>query len=176
MRYWKPVLLAVAIFCAVFCCRPALTADIYLELGPIKGECESGGFEEQIEVISFVFECEAGESEGRKGGARRNDPLPLRPFVFTKRVDSASPLILQYLWSGASLSGNTVLTLSYDDGLKQSALKIILSNVVVANYSLLGVHGEDPEEEITLKFEVVRVEHHAGGKMTHSSNAPKKDK
>jgi type VI protein secretion system component Hcp len=64
--------------------------NIKFESGPpIKGECEYGGYENQIVLLDFDFDIDSGQDVLQKGGNRIRRAT-FSPLKLTKRFDSAS--------------------------------------------------------------------------------------
>ena len=136
-----------------------MATNMYLKLGPIAGESRAKEFENQIEVHSFSYNCSQSLSPVRSSGMHTQGRTNHGLFHFTKLFDSSSPVICQYMWNGKTIEKDiefTVVAKHGDDAKTLQYLKLTLSNVVVASYSVNG-GGDVPYEEVALNFGKISV-------------------
>ncbi len=136
-----------------------MATNMYLKLGKIEGESQAKEFLKQIEIHSFSYNCSQSLSPVRSSGMHTQGRTNHGLFHFTKLFDSSSPVICQYMWNGKTISDETVFTIAAKHGTDTATLqylKITMSNVVVASYSVNG-GGDVPYEEVGLNFGKINV-------------------
>ena len=143
-------------------------ADIYLELGPIKGDCREPGHEEAIVIDSFSYGTSQSGMPGKNAGRRGRTSTEPGVLQFSKSFDSSSPLILQFLWSGSVLAGDATISANAGSGDTVRVMKMTLSEVTIASYSLTG-DKKDLRENITLQYGKLKVECQQIGKTVDAT-------
>ncbi len=127
----------------------AAAVDYYLKIEGIPGESTVRGFENQIEVASWSWgETQTGTMQGREGTILANAARP-QPFIITKRIDKASPLLAKALASGQHFPSATI-TLCRAGGDKQPYMRYVLHDCFIT--SIKPVAGDVPMEQISFNY------------------------
>ncbi|HEX7719597.1 MAG TPA: type VI secretion system tube protein Hcp [Woeseiaceae bacterium] len=143
---------ALALAFALLATPGIAAAAGYLKIGDIQGESTNNkDHSDEIELLSWSWgETSTNRSSGRPTGKRQH-----KPFVITKPVDQASPLLQQ-----ASISGKAIpsmeLALPKKDGGSDQYTKYKLKNVYVTSYAVRssGNGGRALQTEVfTLSYE-----------------------
>lgn len=148
MRTWIRGLVAAAVLSSsVAAALPVLAAaDAFLTVDGIKGESLDDKHKGDIEIASWSW----GTISAGKAGS----------LSFTKRVDKASPGLIN-----ASLSGNHIkkatLVLRKGGGERapQNYVRITLEDVIVSSVNVSGAGSEMPMEQISFNFSKVKFEY-----------------
>ena len=125
---------------------------IYMNYTGIEGSVTAEDHKAWIEVDSFQWGIGRGISGGTGSGANRESGRPsVSEIVITKTLDAASPKLSQELiktTKGVDVKIDFVRT---GDGKAEAYLKIVLTNTLIAGYSLSS-GGERPTESVSLNF------------------------
>lgn len=125
---------------------------VFMKLGDIKGEATDEGHKEWINLSSFSHGIteQSDSASGLPTGKRQH-----KPFVVTKPVDKASPLLL-----GLLTQGGVVPFVRLDfvaDGPRPRFYQITLENVLVSSYQTGGSAGDEvPTESLSLNYEKIK--------------------
>jgi type VI secretion system secreted protein Hcp len=140
-RRFACLLTSACLLGLVFTSAAPAAQEVFLRLDGIPGESRDVRFKDTIDVLSFQW----GVSSA--GGARP----AFQNFSFTKRVDQASPLLLQRAAAGQAIPRATVTI--RDAGKPQEFLVYCLTDVRVTELSTSGSGGEDrPTEQLALSY------------------------
>lgn len=114
--------------------------DAFLKLDGIEGESTDAHHKGWIDVLSYSL----GGSSGRRS---------LHDFHIVKSLDKASPRLFAASCNGES-AGTAVFSTSRQagDGSVHDFLKVTLAEVVIASVTISGQAGEEPTEQLTLRF------------------------
>ncbi len=138
----------------------AAAVDYYLKIEGIPGESTARGFEGQIEVQSWSWgETQTGAMRGREGTILADAARP-QPFIITKRIDKASPLLAKALASGQHFPSATI-TLCRAGGEKQPYMRYVLHDCMIT--SIKPVAGDVPMEQISFNYTKVEWKRLEGG-------------
>jgi type VI secretion system secreted protein Hcp len=141
-----------------------MAVDYYLKMDGIKGEAQTKGKENQINVLAWSWGAhQQGTTQfGGGSGAGRVDMGDLQ---ITHPVDASSPLLMQACCSGKHFD-SAVLVGRKVGGTALDFLTITLSQVFITSVSLGGSHGGDemPTENVTLSFGSVDYSYQPQGK------------
>lgn len=124
----------------------------YLKLGDIKGESTDDGHKEWINLSSFAHGIteQRDSASGLPTGKRQH-----KPFVITKPVDKASPLLL-----GLLTQGGVVPFVRLDfvtAGPRPRYYQITLEDVLISSYQTGGSSGDEaPTESFSLNYEKIK--------------------
>lgn len=121
--------------------------DYFLKIEGVEGEARDG----QIELLSWswgesepgVFLSERGVGRGGAFQVNQSD------FDFVKRLDKASPLLMQYSASRKTFEEATLI------GIKEGGhqfLEIKLKPIYISSYQTGGSSGEVPVDNFSLNF------------------------
>jgi type VI secretion system secreted protein Hcp len=136
-------LVAAAFAAATLVATPALgaTFEIFLKLQGIDGEAAR----DQIELSSYAF---GGGTIGDNGTGRKPS---CGPFELQKKLDKASPKLMQSAMTGASIPLGQI-TLRRSGGTQLDFYTIEMTNVSVVQVAQSGASGDDVAvESVELK-------------------------
>ncbi len=132
---------------ALFVAMAFAAVDYFLKIQGIPGEATARGFENQIEVLSWSWGMsQAAAAQGREGTMPGD---PTKPFIITKRIDKASPVLAKALASGQHFPSATI-TLCRAGGDKQPYMRYVLHDCIIS--SIKPVAGDVPMEQISFNY------------------------
>jgi type VI secretion system secreted protein Hcp len=126
--------------------------DYFLKLGDIKGESADSKHKCEIDIESWSWgENQSGTMHVAGGGG--GGKVSMQDFGFTKKMDSASPVIFKACASGEHYS-KAVVTCRKAGKTPQEFLKITMSDVLVSSYHTGGHAASDtiPLDQVSLNF------------------------
>ena len=155
-----------------------MASDIHIKIGDIKGESQSKGKKDFMDVFSWSWGM-AQTGGGHKGGGAGAGKVSVQDLTFTKPVDKATPVLMKYCCSGKH-SPEALLTVRKAGGDNPvEFVKIKLEEVIISAISAGGSpHDETQSETVTLNFAKVTYDYQAqkddgsadGGPVTVSYN------
>jgi len=108
--------------------------DYFIKIDQIPGESTDEKHKDEIEVLTYSFGMEHGDTGSTStGGARTGGRIRHQPFVFTKVIDKASPKLLEKACDGTHIP-KAVFTAHRATGQKQKYLQIDLSDLIVSSW------------------------------------------
>lgn len=119
--------------------------DYFIKIDQIPGESTDEKHKDEIEVLSYSFGMEHGDTGSTStGGARTGGRVRHSPFIFTKVTDKASPKLLEKACDGTHIP-KAVFTANRATGQKQKYLEITLTDLIVASWqsSLMAATERD---------------------------------
>jgi type VI secretion system secreted protein Hcp len=125
---------------------------------------QSSGPTNWIEVDSFSWgESHTGSSSGGAGGGAGK--VQMQDFVITKRLDKASPKLMEACASGQHLPAVQLDMVAKDGNGKQQQYMIVkMENVLISSYQTGGSSGDTvPMESISLNFEKIEWKYEGPG-------------
>lgn len=132
--------------------------DAFLKIEGIPGESSDDKHKGEIEVFSFNWGgTQAGVAAGQP--ARRNEKVRISDISIVKRVDKATPLLIQQASAGGVIPYAT-LTVVRAGELRQKFLTVTMTDVSITSMSAGGTTGSEdmPMEQISLNFNKVDVQ------------------
>ena len=137
-----------------------MAVDMFIKIGDIEGESKDTTHEGEIDVISWNWGLsQAGTFHtGGGGGAGK---ASVQDLVITKKVDKASPILMQSCCKGSHIE-EIVLTVrkAGDDPLEY--LILTLTKAMVTSVSASAPSGDsDIMEDVTLNFAEFKVAYEA---------------
>lgn len=129
-----------------------MAIEYHLKIGSIKGESAATKHKDEIEVLSWSWG--ASNPTTVVGSGMSAGKVSLTDLTFTKRVDKASPKLLELCITGNHVADAT-LTCSKQTGQKtpEDFLTIKLTEVYVSSQQCGGSHGEDVgTESLSLSY------------------------
>ncbi|MFN0027826.1 MAG: Hcp family type VI secretion system effector [Acidimicrobiales bacterium] len=132
--------------------------DLYLDVPEVPGESARRGHEGDIEVLGYCFDGHnsiAANGGGGGGGGGAVGKFTLGELVLIKRMDAASPLLLDAVASG-KLFANATLFVERAGGAEAPSLR---AKIMVTNAQVTGFHhgsalgGLFPTERIILQVQ-----------------------
>ena len=128
------------------------SAAAFLKLGDIKGESTDTAHKDWINLLSFGLSIDetTEHTSGLPTGKRQH-----KPFVISKPVDKASPLMLELL---AEEKVVPFVRLEYvTDGPRPQYYQVILRNVKVTSFQVSGTGADEvPQESFSLNYEEIK--------------------
>lgn len=125
---------------------PAARAASFMNIEGIQGEATEPKHEGWIEVLSVQWGSTRRPTSGRAAQPGRGAGT----VSITKRVDKASPVLLQYNLSGKQFEKIVIDITSYDRS--QTYMRYELRNVMITSFEPGGSGGGVPMETITLNY------------------------
>jgi type VI secretion system secreted protein Hcp len=137
-----------------------MAANIFLKLGPIKGEATQDGHKDEISVLSWHF-AESQEGSGHTTGGAGTGKVHVQDLNFTHYIDSATPDMYKYCAAGTQINQPVVLTVLKADGeVGLKYMEITLEDVMVSHISTGGSDGEAlVTESVGLHFNKFKVKY-----------------
>jgi type VI secretion system secreted protein Hcp len=143
---------AVVLACAIALLPAASAAadGIYLDLPNVPGESQAEGFAGFIELDSFQFGV--GRSGGNTSGSTKTaSAASFSEISLSKKLDSASPLLMHLTATGASIATAKIHFRSAGGDAPFTYLRYCLTNVTVTGFSQSS-GGDRPSESISLSY------------------------
>jgi len=135
-----------------------MAADIFLELGSIKGESKDSEHKDKIEVMSWAFQ-ESQSGSASVGGGMGEGKVAMSDIQISKLMDKASPKLFLACAKGEHIPKATLIMRKAGGGQKKY-LEIVLNDVLVSSYSTSGSGGGmTPSESISLNFGKMTIEY-----------------
>jgi len=154
--------------------------DYFIKIDGIPGESTDEKHKDEIEVLTYKFGMEHGDTGSTStGGARTGGRIRHQPFVFTKVIDKASPKLLEKACDGSHIP-KAVFQAHRATGQKQKYLQIDLTDLIVSSWESKLVDQNEREasakdgagvmlqiEEValnyaTIKFTYTLTDHNTG--------------
>jgi type VI secretion system secreted protein Hcp len=136
------------------------TADFYLKIDGIEGECEAKGFEKQIQIMSWSFGVTNSGSAGYGTGLGVGK-AQLQDFHFTVVNGKASPQLFLACCKGNHIK-EAVLTCrkTGGDGRPYTYYRVIFNDIVISSFQT-GSGGDSlPIEQISFNFTKITHEYY----------------
>lgn len=129
--------------------------DMFLKLDGIPGESVDKANAGSVDILAWS-EGMSQSGTTHIGGGGGTGKVSVQDISFTKYLDSSSPLLRQYVSSGAIIP-NAMLTVRTAGENPRVFFKIELKNILVSSVSAGGSGGEDRlTENLSLNFAEVR--------------------
>lgn len=133
-----------------------MAVDMFLKLDGVKGESQDSKHKDEIQILSFSWGL-SQTAQGAGGGAGASK-VSVSDFQIVKRLDTASPQLMEMACSGEHIgSGLLTLAKAGDNKGQQEYMKIKFSDILISSYSTGGSNTGDPAEQISLNFSNVEV-------------------
>jgi type VI secretion system secreted protein Hcp len=136
--------------------------DAYLKLDTITGESTSTGFTGCMEIFNFSLGAANPVTIGSASTGAGGGKAILQPFSFTKKTDSASPILYQTCVTGAHLATGSV-QLRKAGGTALVYLTYGFKVIFIESISWSGSTGGDdsPTEHVSAAFGTLTVDYQA---------------
>ena len=132
---------------------------IYVKIPGIKGQTQTAGFKECLEVESFQVGASLAVTAGTSNSERTTSLPSFSEVILSRESDSATPQLLQKLADAEVVKGKTVVTFVRKDNKKMlDLMTVTLSDVVISTMSI-NSGGELPMESIGLNFSGIEIEY-----------------
>ncbi|XID92372.1 Hcp family type VI secretion system effector [Paenibacillaceae bacterium WGS1546] len=129
--------------------RPPLTDTVYLSLDGVPGESTARGYERWIELTGVEFGV-SNSSASPGGSGSVAGRASVDSFSVSKRLDSASPLLLQAALTGRAAKSGKLVFLKPGES-PAPRLSIDLGAVSVTDYAFDNAH-----ETVRFKFDAIQ--------------------
>jgi len=138
----------------------AINAYLKLETPAIEGDCTASGHEKEIEILNWNhgFAQPTSATRASAGGGTVEQAVH-QPLSVSKYIDSSTAALLKACWSGKTIGKATLTCLRASGAEDNKAVvyaTVVMTDVVVANYSLSGGAGDLPAENIALDYGTVQ--------------------
>jgi len=150
-----------------------MAIEYFLKFGNLKGESQATKHKEEIELMSWSWG--ANNPTTIVGSGMSTGKVSMSDITITKRVDKASPKLLELLVTGKHVTDAT-LTCQKQTGDKtpQDYLTIKLKEVYVSSYQTGGSSGDDlGSESVSLSYGTINYdykEQKPDGTLTSAGN------
>lgn len=134
-------------------------SDYFLKIEGIDGESVDSKHKGEIELLSWSWaETQAGGNVGSGPGSGR---ASLQDFIFTMKVNKASPKLMQACASGEVIKKAVLVCRKAGAKDQQEYLKITFTDSLVSSYQTGGTGGTDiiPTDKVTLDFAKIEIEY-----------------
>jgi type VI secretion system secreted protein Hcp len=132
--------------------------DAFLKIDGIDGESTDAKHKGEIEVLSFSWgTAQPGLANGQPNS--RNAKLKITDLSFIKRVDVATPALMQEAAVGGAFPTATLVARKNSGDTKHEFLKITMSDVIITSVSAAGNTATDPLplEQISFNFQKINL-------------------
>jgi type VI secretion system secreted protein Hcp len=138
-----------------------MATNMYLKFeGPIVvGESTDGEHKGQIEIMSYSHgESQPTSMATSSAGARTAGKVSMQEFSVTKYLDKSSPVLNLACCSGTHYATITIqLYRATQEASKPvKYMEYILSDAIIANYSVSGGGGDVPVENLSFNFATIK--------------------
>jgi type VI secretion system secreted protein Hcp len=128
-----------------------MAVDMYLKLGPIKGESQDKSHKDEIDVLAWSWGAsQSGTTHMGKGsGAGKAN---FQDLSITKYVDSATTDLFKFCSKGTHIEQATLVVRKAGDG-QMEYIVLDIADVIISSISTGGSGGEDRlTENVSLNF------------------------
>jgi type VI secretion system secreted protein Hcp len=135
-----------------------VAVDMFLKLGPIKGESKDSKHKGEIDVLSWSWGA-SNSGTTHMGGGGGAGKVNMQDLSLTKFIDVSSPSLHLACWNGKHID-EAILYARKAGEKPLEYLVITMKEVLVVSVSTGGSGGEDRfTENVTLNFAKVKVEY-----------------
>mgnify|MGYP001233739479 CR=1 FL=1 len=136
------------------------SADFFLKIEGIDGECKRAGLEKWIELNSWSWGASQVASGGFGAGQSGSARVSFGELQFSMRMNSASPKIMSAMFQGKVFNKAKLVCrrAGGKDGKPINYLEMDFDQVLVAGQGFGGgSDGEFPMENLQLRFETIKM-------------------
>ena len=135
-----------------------MAADIFAKLGDIKGESLDSKHKDEVEVLSWSWGVSQTGSVAQGSGAGAGK-ANFNDFMFTHRLDKASPTLMRACATGEHIKDATITVRKAGKG-QQEFLIIKMNDVIVTSVALSSAGDTSAaSESVALRFAKVALEY-----------------
>ena len=129
-----------------------MAIEYFLKIGSLQGESQASKHKNEVELLSWSWG--ASNPTTVTGSGMSTGKVSMSDITITKRVDKASPKLLELLVTGKHVSDATLYCQKSTGGkTPQDYLTIKLKEVYVSSYQTGGSSGDDlGSESVTLTY------------------------
>ncbi len=130
-----------------------MSFDAFVKIDGIEGESTDSKHSGWIEALNYS----AGASQtvsttASSSGGATGERADIKPFTFTKQVDSSSPKLFQACAAGTHFDKITIALHRAGGSEKVKFLEYELSNCIICDVSTNGGGADLPSESISINF------------------------
>ncbi|HJQ40276.1 MAG TPA: type VI secretion system tube protein Hcp [Thermoanaerobaculia bacterium] len=138
----------------------AINMFIKFEDPALAGGSTAEGHKDEIEVLSWNHGFAQPTSPTRStAGGGTVEQANHQNFTFTKYLDASTNDLLKMCWSGKQI-GKATLRCYRADGARDNQpveyLQVIMTHVIISNFSVSGGPGDVPVENVSLDYGTVQ--------------------
>jgi type VI secretion system secreted protein Hcp len=134
----------------------AAAVDYFLKIEGVDGESADGAHKNWIEIDSYSWgETNRGALASGGGGAGK---VYMQDFHFMKKLDKASPVLMQACAQGEHFKMATLVAIKEGAG-RQEFLKVTLTDVLISSYRTGGSSGVVPTDQFSINFAKIEYEY-----------------
>jgi type VI secretion system secreted protein Hcp len=128
-----------------------MATDIFIKIDGVKGDSVDASHKEEIDVLSWSWASTQAGS-GHSGTGAGSGKVSVQDLTFTKRIDSASPVLVGLHFAGTHIHSAT-LTLRKAGGKPLEYCVITLEDVIISSINHGGAaDAAEHSETIGLHF------------------------
>jgi type VI secretion system secreted protein Hcp len=136
------------------------SADCFIKIGNIEGECLRKGLEKWIEISNFNFGATQTATGGFGGGQSGAARVSFSDLTFSKRMEKSSPHLIKAMFEGKVFDDATLVArrAGMKDGQPVRYLVWEFKEVLVSGHGFGGgSDGEIPLENVSLRFAIEKM-------------------
>lgn len=135
-----------------------MSFDTFVKVDGIEGESTDSKHSGWIEAINFsAGASQAVSNTASSAGGATAERTDIKPFTFTKQVDSSSPKLFQACAAGTHLDKITIALHRAGGDEKIKFLEYELSNCIISDVTTNGGGEDFPTESISINFGKIRI-------------------
>jgi type VI secretion system secreted protein Hcp len=131
--------------------------DYFLKIDGVEGESQDQKHKNEIELRSWSWGANNAGSSSYGGGAGAGK-VSMQDFHFTKKVDKASPKLMEACASGQHFPKSTVVARKAGKE-QQEFFKITFSDCMISSYQTGGSDGGEPIPMDSISFNFGKIEY-----------------
>jgi len=135
----------------------AAAVDYFLKIEGVDGESTDDIHKGWIEIDSYSW-GETNRGAMATGGSAGAGKVYMQDFHFTKKLDKASPVLMQACAQGEHFKMATLVAIKESQG-RQEFLKVTLTDVMISSYRTGGSSGEVPTDQFSMNFAKIEYEY-----------------
>jgi type VI secretion system secreted protein Hcp len=134
----------------------AAAVDYFLKIEGVDGESADSAHKGWIEIDSYSW-GETNRGSIAAGGAGVGK-VYMQDFHFVKKLDKASPILMQACAQGEHFRMATLVAIKEGQG-RQEFLKVTLTDVLISSYRTGGSSGVVPTDQFSINFAKIEYEY-----------------
>jgi type VI secretion system secreted protein Hcp len=134
----------------------AAAVDYFLKIEGVDGESTNEGHKDWIEIDSYSW-GETNRGSVAAGGGGGAGKVYMQNFNFMKKMDKASPVLMQACAQGEHMKMATLIGIR--DGQRQEFLKVTMTDVLISSYRTGGSSGVVPTDQFSINFAKIEYEY-----------------
>jgi len=135
--------------------------DMFLDLGPVKGESQDKVHAGKIDILAWSWGV-SNSGPPRSGGGGGSSKASFQDIAITKLIDLSSTELLKSVSLGTHFPEAKIIVRKAGGNSKLEYYSITMKDVMVTSYQTAGSEGGDQlTESVTLAFASFEVTYHA---------------